>query len=187
MNIVLKNFVHLEKLEHEKILELRNDESIRNNMKSNEIIEIKSHFSWIENLKREKLNIYYAVIQDNNIIGAIYITNINYTNKSATWGLYFKKKINPFISSIVTYLIMNKIFYDLGINVLNLEVNKLNTSAYKFDLNFGFKVYDEYKEKDNEYYLMTMNKEYWNKNRESGILIIIKRKIDKINYKFIEG
>lgn len=186
MNIILKNFVLLEKYEHERILELRNNEFIRNNMKSNKRIELKDHLFWIESLKKNKLNIYYVVIQDDIIVGAIYITNINYKNKNCNWGLYFKKKINPFISSITTYLIIDKIFLDLKLDILNLEVNKLNTSAYKFDLSFGFNIYDEYREKEKEYYLMTMSKKDWNKNKNMGILTLIKTKIDKINYKFVE-
>ena len=68
-----------------------------------------------------------------------------------------------------TYLILDKIFNEMNIKRINLEVNKLNSFAYKFDLSFGFKIYHEYEENKTEYHLMSMDKEYWYKHKQSKL------------------
>ena len=186
MKLIFKNFVNLTKIEHKNILKIRNIDYIRNNMKSKDIIKIEGHIQWVDKLKHDNSNIYYAICSDDEIVGAIYITEIDYEQNKCTWGLYFKQNINPFISSVSTYCIIDKIFNDLNLNMLNLEVDKNNIPAYKFDLSFGFEVYDEKLEKDKEYYLMKMTKDFWNRNKDQGILKLLYKKVKNINIKFEE-
>jgi len=186
MNLIYKNFIALTYEEHINILKIRNSEYVRLNMKSNDLISTENHLNWAEGLKFDKKNIYYAVMQENIIVGAIYITTIDYYSKSCTWGLYFKEKINPFISAISAHLIIDKVFNELSIKRLNLEVNKSNISAYNFDLSFGFKIYDEIKESSADYHLMFMSKDDWIKNKSRGLRKSVEKRIKKINYSFIE-
>ncbi|MCT7541261.1 UDP-4-amino-4,6-dideoxy-N-acetyl-beta-L-altrosamine N-acetyltransferase [Aliarcobacter cryaerophilus] len=186
MKLIFKNFVNLTRIEHENILKIRNIDYVRSNMKSKDIIAIEDHIHWVDKLKHNNSNIYYAVYYDDVVVGAIYITEIDYEQKKCTWGLYFKQNINPFISSVSTYCIIDKIFNELNLSILNLEVNKNNIPAYKFDLSFGFKVYDDKFEKEEEYYLMKMTKDFWNNNRQKGILKFIHSKIQNTDIKFEE-
>ena len=185
MNLILKDFTILTLKEHKEILNIRNNKHIKSHMKTQSSIEIENHVNWIEKLKNDLNNIYYAVFYENIIVGAIYITEIDYILKKCTWGLYFKENINPFISSITTYLIIDKVFLELDLNILNLEVKKSNTNAYQFDLTFGFEVYNYHQ--NSEFYLMRMSKESWNKHKNVKILNRINKKIDKINYRFQEN
>ena len=185
MNIEFKNYILLSSNEHKEILEIRNSNYIRHNMNNKDIIEINAHLQWVENLKKDTKNIYYAVLIDEEILGAVYITEINYKDSTSTWGLYFKNNINPFISSFATYLLIDRIFNTLKIKRLNLEVSKLNTNAYKFDLSFGFLVYDEVKNDYGEYYLMFMNSSKWEQSKTTGLLKTLGKKLEKVQYKFI--
>lgn len=185
MILEFKNYILLSLEEHSEVLSIRNSEHVRNNMKSKDIIEIQEHLNWIEKLKKDTENIYYAVFVDGVILGAVYITKIDYKKGISTWGLYFKNNINPFISSLSAYLLIDRIFNILNIKRLNLEVNKLNINAYKFDLNFGFKVYDEYKDNSDEYYLMFMNQDTWNQYKSVGLLKTISNRLEKVKYSFI--
>lgn len=179
------NFLLLKEEEHKKLLEIRNSDYIRLKMKNTNIIELKNHLKFIKNLKKSKKDIYYAVFDSENIVGSINITDID--GQDCFWGIYFKKNINPLISSLCTYIIIDKIFNELNIENLYLEVAKENISAYRFDLSFGFKVCAKSEKNEGKYYNMHMNKQYWNRNKDSGILAIIKRKINKLNYEIIEG
>ncbi len=182
-NIILKNYLLLTEDENKNILEIRNSKNIRLASLNEDIITFENHLKWIENNKKDNANRYYAVFEGNDIVGAIYITGINTIRNTCSWGLYFKKNINIFTSSICTYLIIQKIFYELKINTLHLKVKKDNIAAYKFDTSFGFKKYDE----RNEQYFMYMNKIMWNDKKNTSSFTILLKKIEKIHYKFIEG
>ncbi len=184
MNLEFKNYTTLSNEEHIKLLSIRNSEHVRNNMKTKDIINIQEHMGWITKLEQSTTNTYYAVLVDDIICGAVYITDIDLDTKQSSWGLFFEQPINPFISSFSAYLLIDRIFTTLGIAKLNLEVNKLNTNAYKFDLNFGFEVYDEYRDNSDEYYLMFMNQETWNQRKETGLLRTISQRLKKVNYTF---
>ena len=185
MKIVLKNYILLDEQENINLLEIRNHADMRRNMLSQDIILLENHLSWLNLLKESETSFYYAVCIDDELFGGIYITGIDYKKSIASWGVFFKSGINPLIPSITTFLLIDRIFNTLNIKTLNLEVNKLNINAYNFDLNFGFKVYDELEDGDNSYHLMTMNKEYWNNNKNIGLPRVIEKRIKKIEYKFI--
>ncbi|MEA1955356.1 MAG: UDP-4-amino-4,6-dideoxy-N-acetyl-beta-L-altrosamine N-acetyltransferase [Campylobacterota bacterium] len=180
MNLVFKNFINLSKDEHIKLLNIRNSDHVRVQTKSTNIVTLDNHLVWIEKLKLDKSNIYYAVKLNNDIVGSISIISINHDKLSCSWGIYFKQKINPIVSSISTYIIIDKIFNQLNMLKLNLEVMKENNSAYKFDLGFGFKVYKE----DSKYYFMSMDYDDWDKNKNVSFLKLIKNKVNKIDYTF---
>lgn len=184
MILEFKNYILLSLKEHNEVLSIRNSDHVRNNMKNKDIIDIQEHLNWIENLKKDTHNSYYAVLVNGIISGAVYITEIDYGKGVCTWGLYFKNNINPFISSFSAYLLIDRVFKILDMKRLNLEVNKLNINAYKFDLNFGFQVYDEYRDMSDEYYLMFMNQDSWDKHKNTGLLKTIGRKLNKIEYTF---
>lgn len=183
MNLTFKDYILLSVDENKEILKIRNSNYVNKNMNNSELITLKNHEEWLKKLQSDKSNIYYAIFNNKEIVGAIYITDINYDENTCTWGLYFKENINVFISSISTYLLIEKIFYELNIKRLNLEVKKNNLAAYKFDQSFGFKDYSQLE----ELYFMYMDEEIWKNKKDSFLVKTLKKKIDKINYKFIEG
>jgi len=184
MKMIFKNFTDLSYEEHISILNIRNSDYVRLNMKSSEIIKIENHIKWVEKLLLDKSDIYYCVFNNKEIVGAIYVTTINYEKKTSSWGLYFKAKINPFISSISTYLLIDRVFNFYQLNTLNLEVNKKNNAAYQFDLSFGFNLTDDKIENEEEYYVMSLTKNTWNNNSNSKLMLLLNKKINKINYTF---
>jgi UDP-4-amino-4,6-dideoxy-N-acetyl-beta-L-altrosamine N-acetyltransferase len=180
VNLILKNFIFLNNKEQNNILEIRNSDEVRINMKVKDIISLNNHLSWIKNLQNDKNNIYYAIILNNIIIGAIYINNIQFDEKTS-WGIYLQNKTNPLISAITTYLFLDKIFNEIDVKILKLEVAKDNISAYKFDLSFGFEEYDTI----NNYIQMSINNIKWNNHKNIGYMKVLEKKIKKIEYKFI--
>jgi len=181
VNIIFKNFINLNNEEKINILDIRNTDKIRINMKSNHIISTNIHINWIEKLKEDKNNIYYAIIYKDKICGAIYINDINLEDKTSSWGLYFKQDINPILSSLCTYIIIDKILNEMNIQRLTLEVEKTNIQAYKFDLSFGFEIYDTI----NNYFLMDITKQKWEKNKNIAYIKLLEKKVNKIQYKFV--
>lgn len=173
--------------EHKKILEIRNSDHVRFKMKSNEIIALKNHLEFVERLKIDKKNIYYGVFYNQAMVGVVDITNIDNVKRECFWGLYIDKNTIPYISSLATYLLIERVFSYFEIEKLCLEVQTSNTSAYKLDVNFGFSVDDEYTNNDERYYLMSMSKKHWQEYKQKPLMKILKNKIDKIPYEFKEN
>jgi hypothetical protein len=86
MGIELLNFTVLDKQKLMTLLEWRNDRRVRLNMKNTKIISSEEHLSFIERLKCDKSNQYYLVLLNENMIGVIYLNDIN--NGYASCGLY---------------------------------------------------------------------------------------------------
>lgn len=181
MKLVFKEFSTLNIEEHKELLEIRNSEYVRNNMKTNSIIKIENHLSWINDLKNDRNNVYFAVFEEDYIVGAIYITGIDKEKSTSFWGLYFRKEINPLISSISAILIIEKIFQEYNIKKLYAEVKKENISAYKFNITLGFK---EDEILDN-YYQLLIDINDWENNKNNRTIQTIKKRVDKIEYQFI--
>jgi hypothetical protein len=184
VKIKFKDYTILEKNEHIELLDIRNLDYVRAGTNDGKVIELESHLSWVDNLKLDSSKIFYGVYVDGQLLGGINLFDI--TDSSAHWGLFFKQGIHPFVTSFATYLLMERAFSYYGIEEMFLEVNKKNSNAYKFDLNFGFSVYDEYKNEDEEFYKMNLSKDNWSSKKESGLLGIIYKKLQAIEYKFIE-
>ena len=181
MNIVFKKFIDLEKNEHISLLKIRNSPKVRLNTKSKKIIDLQNHLLWLNKIKTDNSNQYFAIFYNDIVVGSMSILSINQNKKECSWGLYFKENINPILSSLCTYILIDKIFNEMNIQRLTLEVEKINTQAYKFDLSFGFEVYDTI----NNYFHMDMTKEKWNKNKDIGYMKLLEKKVNKIQYKFI--
>lgn len=135
-NIFIKNFISLNNDEKVFVLEMRNNDNVRNFMYNKNIIELDNHIKFIENLNNDDNNIYFVVYHDSNIIGVISLTEIN--NKLAFLGIYK----NPFNkNSKGEYLIntIKKIAFDnLGLNEIIAEVISENTNAINFYKKHGF-------------------------------------------------
>ncbi len=186
MNLDFINYTNLSLEDHQQLLQIRNQEYVLRNMKNSDAIKIADHLSWVSTLGDDKSKLYYAIFSENTLVGGINITDMNHENSTSSWGLFIQNNLNPMIPSLATYLIIDKIFNSLGINKLNLEVNKLNSNAYQFDKNFGFVDNGEYSDDRNTYHLMSMDKDTWQLNKEQGLLKILKSKLTKINYTFQE-
>lgn len=186
MNIVFKNYILLDTQEHIKLLNIRNQEYIRNNMTDTKIIELKNHLQWIQKLKNDKNNTYYAVYLHSKLEGGVSITNVDFKSKSSYWGLFFNKSIHPFLSSFSAYLIIDKIFNELELDNLILDVNKNNTNTLKFDANLGFKPLSEHTLNKKIFVKMAQKKSDWTANKKNSLLSIIYKKLQSIEYKFIE-
>lgn len=182
MKIELINYTLLTLPQQEELLNIRNLNYIRVEMKDSSIISLADHLAWIEKLKLDTLNVYYAVISNENIIGAIYLTQINLQKSISKWGIFFKNEINPLLSSLSLYKFLELIFDKYPIKRLELEVDKNNTKAYKFDKSFGFKEYNNSVDINNEYIEMYLSEDMWNVQKEKPMFKLLKNKLEKIEF-----
>ena len=87
-NVIFKNYIVLSDDDKKKILEFRNHPLVRNMMHNKEEITLTNHLDFIDKLKSDKKNCYWAVIRKNKLVGSVYLNRINSTGKSAFWGVF---------------------------------------------------------------------------------------------------
>ncbi|MCG3685627.1 hypothetical protein [Aliarcobacter butzleri] len=177
MKIVFKNFIFLDDSEAKEILELRNQSYIKENMINSENISLENHINFINSLKTLENRKYFAILEDNKIIGSLNYIN----NEDLSWGLYFKEDTNPIIKSCATYLFLDYVFGKFDED-LNSYVKKSNSIALAFNKNFGFKNFKD----DEEFIYLKLSKSDWENQKNSKLLKPIKRYLDKIKFEFKE-
>lgn len=124
----LKNFTILDEKERVQILEMRNREDIRLWMTNPSIISIETHSSFIESLKTRDDALYFAVLLEDRIIGAVYLSEIS--KKCAYIGIY--KESSCTLKGVAAKMVRSLIqiaFEKLGLERLSLEVKPDNKRA----------------------------------------------------------
>lgn len=169
--IKFKNFVDLSKEEALQVLEYRNLPEVRKNMLTQEIIREDDHLTFIQYLKCEKTKLYYGVEYDGEIIGAVYLTDINTKDKLASWGIYIGKHKFVGIGAVVAYAFVEFVFNDLMFECIHSEVFHFNKSAIQLNKTFGFVITN----KNDDLVFMSLDKLTWISQYKMRILNLIKR------------
>jgi UDP-4-amino-4,6-dideoxy-N-acetyl-beta-L-altrosamine N-acetyltransferase len=178
LKINFKDFKNLNLSEHRNIVELRNSDYIRTKMINDSLISLENHLEWIVELKKDKKKSYYAIIFEENIIGAIYFNKIESLN--AEWGFYFSKSVNPIISSATVYLFILYLFKEDFFKKIFSKIKKDNNIALNFNKNFGFESWEE----DEKYFYLKLEKQNWENNKKTRFIKSIKKYLDKIEHEF---
>ena len=139
-NIQLINFINLTHEELKMVLDWRNNPSIKKWMYSSDDITLDSHLKYIVSLKKRDDRKYFLVKDNNNYIGVIDLTSINYKNKEAEIGLYSNPEIKG-NGKIILQSIIEYGFNNLKLERLFANLFIENETAYSLYKNFSFKEY----------------------------------------------
>lgn len=184
MELKFIDYINLSMGEHEALLNIRNSDYVRLEGLNTNVIAIKEHLQWVASLIKNKEKKYYAVTLDGEIVGGINLFDVSHNQ--AHWGLFFRANINPLVPSISAYLLFDKVFLEMNLERLLLEVKCDNLNACKFDMNFGFTVIKQFELDGGQYYKMLQTRREWLINKDKPILAFISKKIQGITYQFIE-
>lgn len=184
MELKFVNYVALNDIEHEALLKIRNSDYVRLEGLNTKIISLEEHLQWVGSLIGNQGKKYYAVLLNGDIVGGINLFDM--IGSQAYWGLFFKANVNPLVSSVSAYLLFNKVFVDMNLEKLLLEVRCDNVNACQFDKNFGFDIVSEFELDGCQYYKMEQSRSEWLANQNKPILNFIAKKTQGITYKFIE-
>ena len=135
--ISLINFINLTLQEKIMILSWRNNPNIKKWMYNSDNISLNSHLDYIKSLNIQKDRIYFLVKKQNNYIGVVDLTSINYKKKEAEIGLYSNPNING-NGKIIANAIIDYAFKKLKLKRLLANVYLENDIAFNLykDLNF---------------------------------------------------
>jgi UDP-4-amino-4,6-dideoxy-N-acetyl-beta-L-altrosamine N-acetyltransferase len=161
-------FERLDDMNYNKILDWRNQDFVRLNMISKEIITSEMHEMWFRKLNKESNYIY--IVSHNQIpFGVFSISNINHQDQIGETGSYLVSKEfqNTGLSIIAGYGLAEIAFKYLKLQKLYCRVLKNNKNALKLNVNQGFKIEQD----QGEYYRLLVSKtDYY--NNKTNIQII---------------
>jgi UDP-4-amino-4,6-dideoxy-N-acetyl-beta-L-altrosamine N-acetyltransferase len=134
--LAINNFISLNMNQHKQVLKMRNTKSIRQWIHSTNTIFIEDHLEYIELLKVKKDRICFLVMNDDENIGVVDLTNI--THNSAELGIY----ANPTLygkGRLLMDIIINYSFSIKNLQLLKANVVQNNTKAIALYEKYNFK------------------------------------------------
>lgn len=187
-----KNYVKLTETESRRILEWRNDESIRKNMYNTGIIPWENHQAFIEILKERTDRYYWQVSEGDVACGSVNLVDVNCEKGHAEMGYFMAPdqtgggKGFYFIFSALVFA-----FDVLELKSLYGATNVENRSATLLDEYFGFKKTGEktlvIDGKPTQFAEHILTKEDFEKDKSEKLdiekLLLFMRKYKKINKK----
>ena len=142
LDVELCNYINLKEDEKRLVLEMRNHSGVRVWMTNKEIITIKEHYKFLENLEDDKTKQYFLVKKKDIIVGSISFVNLDY-GESTDFGIF----VNPYIDyqgagRLLESSAANYAFKVLNVKKIFLEVFEDNVRALDFYKRAGFKILD---------------------------------------------
>lgn len=139
-----------------KVLEWRNSDRIRKNMFTDRIIKLEEHKGWFARINNDIENIYLIFEKNDEPLGLIYFTDIDYKEGKCNLGFYLGEENTP----RGTGNKMGKLGLEYAFRVLKIkkiygEVLAFNERSIKYFLKLGFSLERIFKNKslkDGVYY-----------------------------------
>lgn len=137
--IEFTNSKELNDREFDTILDIRNEDNIRNNMLSKNIIQSNEHKIWVNRIKNSKNNFFFAIKYDEQIIGGLAINTNPNKKKIADWAFYLSSKKNFIgLGFCLEIKALDFIFKKFGLNDLQCLVIFKNKKVHNLHKKFGF-------------------------------------------------
>lgn len=135
--VLLRGFPSLTPEESELVLSWRNHPDIRRWMLTNTPISLESHNQFIDSLKKATDKFYWLAYSDETPVGVIYLTDIDWTNLTGSFGIYAGPGVRGFGRKLGQTL-LDICFGRLGLKTVLLEVFTDNAPAINLYRKLGF-------------------------------------------------
>lgn len=136
MGLSFKNYTLLSADEVRKIRHLRNQPHVRKQMKTSSFIPYKQHKEWIQSLENSKKSIYFAIFEKGEMVGSIDATSMQ--EDSCSWGVFFKKDINPLSVTCSVSIFISWLFEKQNMQKIYSQVKPTNKNALMLNKTLGF-------------------------------------------------
>lgn len=137
--ITLKLLINCPTEHQSKLLEIRNQPSIREAMYTSHKIELNEHLVWLNKLKEDKKQIVFIVFNEHqNPLGAVSLNAIDHLHKKADWAFYLDDKARNGLGAALEYSLIEYAFNILMLEKLNCEVIESNKAVLNLHKKFCF-------------------------------------------------
>jgi len=139
--IFLKPLIYCSVEQLLSILEIRNDESVRQHMLTSDLILEQHWFNYLLGLRQNK-NIFHLGVFNRNglVIGVIEVNEINFLNKTALWAIYLASDYRQGLGAVLEFYMMDYLFNEIGLEKIECTVLETNPAVLKMHLKFGYEI-----------------------------------------------
>jgi len=133
----------LKKLSRQKIIEVleaRNHPEVRANMFNKNIISLEEHLAFIENLLADTTSRHFFVSQDEKFVGVVNLRDIDWMNKSASFGIYANLLNKVDMAGEKLMVAADFVIKKMGLSLITLMVESKNHKAQNLYEKWGYKV-----------------------------------------------
>lgn len=108
-------------------------------MYTNREISWDEHLRWIAGLREDKANTAYIVHYEDEIVGSLSVNHMNFTHKTADWGMYLSPGVQGRgLASVLEFTLVDLVFNKLNFKKLNCAVLHFNKPVIRMHEKFGF-------------------------------------------------
>jgi UDP-4-amino-4,6-dideoxy-N-acetyl-beta-L-altrosamine N-acetyltransferase len=139
-------FLPIESLSHEcqtKILAIRNQADVRNNMYTTHEISDAEHHQWLKRIAHDDTNRTFAIKlktpESAGPIGCVALNSIDLKHRRAEWSFYVSEdQQGKGVGCAVEFKFLDYVFSETEIKKLNCEVLGFNQEVIELHKRFGF-------------------------------------------------
>jgi len=123
------------------ILAWRNAPNVRKNMYTAHMISREEHFAWFEKTKSDEGAQWFVYHEeDGEPAGVVCFKEIDYANRSTSWGFYASGNARPGVGTRMEYDALEYIFQECEFQKLRCEVFSTNAKVISLHEKFGFSI-----------------------------------------------
>lgn len=136
-----QNLLELPENQQNELMEIRNEDSVRNKMYTSHIIQLVEHRRWIDSMRSDQRSKVWAVFLDTVLIGAVSMSNISKQHQTADWAFYVADRHQGTgVGGIIEFIFLDHAFDATGLAKVNCEVLSCNPGVVRMHQKFGFKI-----------------------------------------------
>ena len=99
---------------------------------------------WHQQLQTDDTSRYWVISYQDQCIGTVYLTDIDYSNKHCAWGYYIGEASARSLGGIIPPYLFNYIFHELKFSKVMAEVMDGNENVKKLQEMFGSRFIGRY-------------------------------------------
>ncbi len=136
--VLLREITKCTDEQKKSVRKVRNQDSIRKSMYTEQEIQLSEHLAWIEHLQNDNRQIVFVVLMDDVVSGVVSVTAIDRLHLKSDWAFYLDGNVRGGLGAALEFGLINFVFQRLGLEKLNCEVIEINEAVVKLHKKFGF-------------------------------------------------
>jgi len=138
-DILLREISSLDTRSQLRIREIRNEPSIRKVMYTDHEIQLEEHKGWLDQLKRDRCRIAFAVMDEaRGPIGMVGLNSLDRRHRKSDWAFYLTENERGGLGAALEFAFLDFVFGRLALEKLNCEVIEGNDAVVRMHKRFGF-------------------------------------------------
>ncbi|MDB9800320.1 UDP-4-amino-4,6-dideoxy-N-acetyl-beta-L-altrosamine N-acetyltransferase [Alphaproteobacteria bacterium] len=136
--ILLREITKCTDEQKKSVRKVRNQESVRKSMYTENEIPLNEHLAWVERLQSDNRQIVFVVLVDEVVSGVVSVNAIDRLHLKSDWAFYLDANVRGGLGAALEFGLINFVFQRLGLEKLNCEVIETNQAVVKLHKKFGF-------------------------------------------------